>query len=118
MRSLRKFANVYLHRAPVDGRKMINGLAAIVEGEMGKSPMDGSLFVFTSRRRNTIRLLYWDKSGFALWTKKLEEERFRWPSKMAAETIELSTEQLCFLLDGYDIARMKPHATLAYASAS
>jgi len=118
MKSLRKFSHVYLHRAPVDGRKMINGLAAIVEGEMGKSAMDGSLFVFTGRRRDTVRLLYWDRSGFALWTKKLEEERFRWPLKMAADTIELTTEQLSFLLDGYDIARMKPHQTLSYASAS
>ena len=118
MKSLRKFTNVYLHRAPVDGRKMINGLAAVVEGEMGKSPMDDSLFVFTSRRRHTIRLLYWDKSGFALWTKKLENERFRWPSKMTGDTITLTTEQLSFLLDGYDIVRMKPHATLSYASAS
>jgi len=118
MKSLRKFTTIYLHRTAVDGRKMINGLAAIVEGEMGKSPMDGSLFVFTSRRRHTIRLLYWDKTGFALWTKKLEADRFRWPSKMEGETIALSPQQLRFLLDGYDIARMKPHATLAYASAS
>jgi transposase len=97
---------------------MINGLVAIVEGEMVKNPMGGSLFVFTSRRRNTIRLLYWDKSGFALWTKKLETERFKWPAKMDGETIELSTQQLCFLLDGYDLARMKPHATLQFSVAS
>jgi transposase len=118
MKSLRRFRNVYLHNAPVDGRKMINGLVAIVESNMGKSPMGGSLFVFTSRRRSTIRLLYWDKSGFALWTKKLETERFKWPTKMVGDTIELSTQQLCFLLDGYDLARMKPHATLQYSAAS
>jgi transposase len=97
---------------------MINGLVAIVESEMGKSPMSGSLFVFTGRRHNTIRMLYWDKSGFALWTKKLETERFKWPTKMTGDTIELTTQQLCFLLDGYDIARMKPHTILQYGAAS
>lgn len=118
MKSIRKFTAIYLHRAPVDGRKMINGLAAIVEAEMGKSAMSGDLFVFTGRRRDTLRLLYWDRSGFALWTKRLETERFRWPAKMTGETITLTPQQLTFLLDGYDIARMKPHATLAFQSAS
>jgi transposase len=118
MKSLRKFTAVYLHRMPVDGRKMINGLAAIVESEMGHSPMSGSLFVFTGRRRDTIRLLYWDRTGFALWTKKLETEKFRWPLKMEGDTITLTYQQLAFLLDGYDIARMRPHATLSYAMAS
>src|SRR3989344_9333521 len=105
MRSLRKFDAIYLHRLPVDGRKMINGLASIVEAEMGKNPTAGGLFVFTSRRRDTIRLLYWDLSGFALWTKKLETEKFRWPMKMAEDTIPLQPQQLGFLLDGYDIMR-------------
>jgi transposase len=118
MKSLRKFSAIYLHRAPVDGRKQINGLAALVEAEMGKSPMSGALFVFAGRRRDTMRLLYWDRTGFALWTKKLETEKFRWPAKMAGETIELTSQQLAFLLDGYDIARMRPHATLSYAAAS
>lgn len=118
MKSLRKFSEIYLHRAPVDGRKMINGLAAIVEVEMGQSPMQGGLFVFTSRRRDTIRLLYWDRTGFALWTKRLETERFRWPLKMVEDKIALTTQQLEFLLDGYDIARMRPHATLSFAAVS
>lgn len=118
MKSLRKFNAIYLHRAPVDGRKMINGLAAIVETEMGHSPMQGGLFVFTSRRRDTIRLLYWDRSGFALWIKKLEAERFRWPLKMTEDKISLTTQQLEFLLDGYDIARMRPHASLTFSAVS
>lgn len=118
MKSLRKFKSILLHRAPVDGRKLINGLAAIVEAEMGQSAKVGSLFVFTARRRDTVRLLYWDRTGFALWIKKLETEKFRWPLKMEGETIELTSQQLSFLLDGYDIQRMKPHATLAYQAVS
>lgn len=118
MKSLRKFDRIFLHRSTVDGRKMINGLAALVEAEMGKNPIEGGLFVFTSRRRDTIRLLYWDRTGFALWIKRLESEKFRWPLKMTDDTITLTSQQLAFLLDGYDIMRMRPHAELTYTQAS
>ena len=118
MKAIHGFVAILLHRMPVDGRKQINGLASIVESEMGQSPFGGALFVFTTRRRDFIKLLYWDKTGFALWVKRLEEEKFRWPLKMADDVITLTTQQLDWLLDGYDIMRMKPHAMLAYSSVS
>lgn len=118
MKSMHDFGAIFLHKVPVDGRKQINGLAAIVESEMGHSPFGGALFVFTTRRRDFVKLLYWDKTGFALWIKRLEEERFRWPLKMDGEVLTLTTEQLSWLLDGIDIARMRPHATLAYSAVS
>jgi|SRR6476469_6233954 len=114
MKSIHDFGSIFLHKAPVDGRKQINGLAAIVESEMEHSPFDGTLFAFTTRRRDFVKLLYWNKSGFALWMHRLEKEKFRWPLKMEGETIVLSSQQLSWLLDGYDIMRMKPHSTLAY----
>jgi transposase len=118
MKSIHEFNCTYLHKAPVDGRKMINGLAAIVQSEMGTSPFGGGLFAFTSRRRDMIKLLYWDKSGFALWMKRLEKEKFRWPFKMDGDVVTLSSQQLAWLLDGIDITRMKPHATLGYLAVS
>lgn len=118
MRSVRDFGEIHLHKAPVDGRKQINGLAQIVQGAMGKSPFGGALYVFTTRRRDYVKLLYWNKSGFALWVYRLEEEKFRWPAKMDGDVIELSTQQLEGLLHGYDITPMKPHATLAYSAVS
>lgn len=118
MKSLHDFGAVFLHKAPVDGRKQINGLAAIVESAMEHSPFSGSLFAFTTRRRDFIKLLYWDKTGFALWVKRLEEERFRWPLKMDGDVVTLTTEQLAWLLGGIDIMRMKPHAVLAYSAVS
>jgi transposase len=118
MRSVRDFGEIHLHKAPVDGRKQINGLAQIVQGAMGKSPFGGALFVFTTRRRDYVKLLYWNRSGFALWVHRLEEEKFRWPAKMDGDVIELSVEQLEGLLQGYDITPMKPHATLAYSAVS
>lgn len=118
MRSVRDFGEIFLHKAPVDGRKQINGLAQIVQGAMQRSPFDGALFVFTTRRRDYVKLLYWNKSGFALWLTRLEEERFRWPSKMDGDVITLTPQQLEWLLEGYDLMRMKPHAKLAYSAVS
>jgi len=105
---------VYLHRDPVDFRKSINGLSIIVEAEMALSPLSGALFVFCNKKRDKLKLLYWDKSGFALWYKRLEQEKFKWPRKMSEATIELDEIQLHWLLDGYDITKMKPHVVLNY----
>ncbi len=66
---------VHLHREPVDFRKSINGLSIIVESEMALSPLSGALFVFCNKKRDKLKLLYWDKTGFALWYKRLEQEK-------------------------------------------
>ena len=118
MKSIHDFGSIFLHKATVDGRKQINGLAAIVESAMGQSPFGGGLFVFTTRRRDYVKLLYWNRSGFALWMHRLEEEKFRWPTKMDGDVIALTSQQLEWLIEGYDIMRMKPHATLAYSAVS
>jgi transposase len=101
---------VYLHRQPVDFRKSINGLAQVVEQAMGRSPMERALFVFGPRSRNKVKVLYWDLTGFCLWTKRLEKDRFAWPRSTDEAVLHLSVEQLDWLLRGFDILRMKPHA--------
>lgn len=118
MKSLRAFGQIFVHKAPVDGRKQINGLAAIVQGTMVKNPFDGALFAFTTRRRDYLKLLYWNKSGFALWVMRLEKEKFHWPSQLDGDVVTLVPSQLELLLEGYDIMRMTPHATLAYSAIS
>jgi transposase len=118
MRSIHEFNEIFLHRAPVDGRKAINGLAAIVQAGMNSLPFGGGLFVFTNRRRDVVRILYWDRSGYALWMKRLEEEKFQWPIKSKESVIVLSSMQLAWLLDGLDITRMKPHQTLSFSAVS
>lgn len=110
----REVMAVYLHREPVDFRKSINGLSAIVEGAMGLSPLSGALFVFCNQKRDKVKILYWDKSGFALWYKRLEKEKFKWPRRFSEAIITLREDRLHWLLQGYDIARMQPHATLHY----
>jgi len=99
---------VYLHRAPVDFRKSINGLSIIVESDMNLSALNGTLFVFCNKKRDKLKLLYWDKTGFALWYKRLEKEKFKWPRKLSKSTIELSESQLHWLLEGYDITKHTP----------
>jgi transposase len=114
MKALADFDSVYLHRDPIDFRKAINGLSVIVEQQMQLSPLSGALFVFCNKRRDKLKILYWDNTGFCLWYKRLEKDKFKWPKKHRAATIELSTEQMDWLLRGFDIAQLKPHQLLAF----
>ena len=107
---------VYLHREPVDFRKAINRLALIVEREMQLSPLSGAVYVFCNRRRDKLKILYWDRSGFCLWVKRLEEERFKWPKGWDTEVIALEEQQFHGLLSGYDITRMQGHKALHYTT--
>ena len=106
--------SVYLHRLPVDFRKAINGLSLIVQDEMQLDAYSESLFVFINKSRNRIKLLYWEKNGFCLWQKRLEKNKFAWPLKHEGERVSLNTQELNWLLDGFDIWRMPPHERLFY----
>jgi len=67
---------VYLHERPVDMRKSFTGLYALVKHVLGEDPLSGSLFVFINRRGNYLKLIYWDRTGFCLWAKRLERGVF------------------------------------------
>ena len=69
--------NIFLYRKPVDFRKQINGLAAIVECQLEHNVFDGGLYVFTNRQHNKIKCLMWEDNGFVLYYKALAEERFK-----------------------------------------
>lgn len=109
---------VYLHRQPVDFRKSINGLSALVTEGMGMSPFGSGLFVFGARRRDRIKVLYWDQTGFCLWYKRLEKDRFHWPRTADEDVITLTQEQFDWLLRGFDILKMKPHIPQKYEDES
>lgn len=109
---------VYLHRQPVDFRKSINGLSALVEQAMGMSPFRPALFVFGARSRDKIKVLYWDQTGFCLWYKRLEKDRFQWPRAAVDDVITLDAEQFDWLLRGLDILKMKPHSAQKYGDKS
>jgi len=116
MRPSNDLPEVYLCREPVDFRKGSNGLAILVEQALDHDPFSEKLFVFCNRRRNRVKILYWERSGFCLWQKRLEKARFHWPRKANGEVVTLTSQQLNWLLDGYDITRMKPHEKLRYTS--
>lgn len=116
MRPVNNLPAVYLCRDSVDFRKGINGLSVLVEDTLCLDPFSEYLFVFCNRRRNRVKILYWERSGFCLWQKRLEKARFHWPRKNSEEIVTLTSQQLNWLLDGYDIMRMKPHEELDFTS--
>ncbi len=106
---------VYLHRAPVDFRLNINGLATLVQQALGLDPFAASVYVFSNRRRDRVKILGWDRNGFWLLLKRLEEDRFIWSSETAAPT--LTVEQLHWLLEGIDIGVVQRHPRRMYQHA-
>lgn len=108
---------VYLHRDPVDFRYGMNSLSILVEQSMQLSPMDGSLYIFGNRRRDRIKLLGWDGSGFWLLMKRLEASRFIWPDNKT-EVVTMTSDVLHALLDGDDITAIRRHAKQEYLRVS
>ena len=74
---------------------------------MQSSPFDSADFVFANKCKDKMKVLYWDNTGFCLWYKRLEKAKFKWPKKHAHEIIELSHEQMNWLLRGFDTASFK-----------
>lgn len=107
---------VYLCREPVDFRKAINGLSILVEQTLGLDPFASRLYVFRNRKRDRIKVLHWERNGFVLWQKRLEQDRFPWPEAATQDVVTLTGRELNWLLDGIDFFRMRPHATLSYSS--
>ena len=114
MIQLSDLTDIYLHRDVVDFRKSINGLSLIVEDQMKLSPFNGALFIFCNRSRDKLKALYWDQTGFCLWYKRLEKDKFKWPRKSKSFTVELSEQQWNWLLSGLDISKMQTHQPLSY----
>ena len=106
---------VYLHRAPVDMRRQIDGLSLLAKEVMHLDPLSGALFVFINRRRDKLKCLTWERNGFVIWYKRLERHRFHWPRQREETVLTLTGEQLNWLLDGYDVWQMKPHKALHFS---
>lgn len=99
---------VYLCTSTTDMRKGFDTLAALVRDGLGCDPLSGDLFLFVGRRRDRIKLLYWDRDGFALWYKRLERGTFRLPvAEPGAASIELRASELAMLLEGIDLRSLK-----------
>lgn len=114
MKTFSDIGAVYLHRDPVDFRKAIDGLSLIVDQSMGLPVFEGALFVFCNRGKDKLKVLYWDHSGFCLWYKRLEKEKFQWPKQDQQEVISLSEEEFNWLLRGFNLRQMNAHKTLIF----
>ena len=95
-------------------RKAINGLVALVEGEMELNPFSALLFVFCNRKRTLVKMVRRKGDGFVLWMKRLEKHRFKWPLNLETDILELNAQQVNWLFDGYDLTLMQRHATLPH----
>jgi transposase len=91
---------------PVDFRKGMDGLGALVRESLGCEPFSGVIYVFRSKRADRLKLLLWDGSGLVLVAKRLEQGGFRWPT-VGERVMRLSASQLSALLDGLDWTRVR-----------
>jgi len=96
-------AVVYLCIAPTDLRKQATSLALIVEQSFHRNIFEAALYVFSNARRDRIRILYWERNGLVLWSKRLEQQRFIWPRMSDGDTVSMSGAELNQLLDGFDV---------------
>lgn len=118
MKAATQFQKVFIHRDYVDMRKSINGLSQIVELASMGNLMEPHLFVFSGKSRSVIKILYFDRSGFCLWQKRLEQDKFPWPKKSLDVVVTITPDQLSWLLDGYDVFKLKPFEELTYSRVS
>lgn len=99
-------AQVHLAIQPVDFRKSFDSLAALTQTVLKLDPLSGQLFVFHNKKRDRIKILYWQYNGFCLWYKRLEAGKYRFP-KVDQETISITREELGLLLEGIDVSKIK-----------
>lgn len=113
MKDISFFKRIYLATQPVDFRKQAHGLAIIVSHTFEMDALsEKSLFVFTNKRKTAVKLLYWDLTGYALWWKSLEKDKFSWPEASGLKTLDLQAKDLKWLLEGVDLSSVKKHERL------
>ncbi|MGO9273307.1 MAG: IS66 family insertion sequence element accessory protein TnpB [Terriglobia bacterium] len=105
MISLPSSVRVFLHAPPTDLRKGFDALCGLVTTAFGQDPTSGHLFLFVNRRRDRMKILYWDRDGLAIWYKRLENPgTFQIPTTAAkAASIEMTPTQLALILSGIDL---------------
>jgi transposase len=105
---------VYLCREAVDMRKSINGLSILIEQGLERDLFAAALFVFCNRSRDKIKILYWERTGFVLWYKRLEKHRFAWSLPGDQDVLALTGRELNWLLDGIDVFAIRPHEAISF----
>jgi transposase len=96
---------ILAYREPVDMRKSFDGLLAVVKGVLSEDPLSGTLFVFFNRRGNHLKLIAWDRTGFCLFAKRLEQGKFRLPTDEERQDLDARAFEL--ILDGIVLGRRR-----------
>jgi len=96
---------VFVHLGPTDMRRSLDGLAAMTREIIRQDPLSGHLFVFFNRRRDRVKILFWDRSGLCLWYKRLEVGVFKLPiaSGPYVHSVEMESAELSLILEGIDL---------------
>ncbi|MFP4500186.1 MAG: IS66 family insertion sequence element accessory protein TnpB [Candidatus Hydrogenedentota bacterium] len=103
MLSLPPSVRIFVCLQPADMRRSFDGLSAMVSQVLMEDPQSGHLFVFRNRRGDRMKILYWDRDGFALWYKRLEKGTFRFPSVLFGDKLEWTPAELALVLEGIDV---------------
>jgi transposase len=109
MLTLHPSVRIFVCTAPADMRRGFDGLAQMAQDIVRQDPLSGHLFVFLNRRRDRVKVLYWDRDGYAVWAKRLEAGTFRLPQATGPQ-IEVRPAELAMLLGGIDPAGSRRRA--------
>ena len=104
MLTLSPAVRIYLATGATDLRRSIDGLSALVRDRFTLDPLSGHLFLFRNRRGDRLKILGWDRSGFWILYKRLEEGTFAWPTEEEDAPVEMRHHDLLLLLSGVDLA--------------
>ena len=120
MLSLSPAVKIFLYGQPADLRRGYDGLAAIAEQAMKEDPLSGSLFIFVNKRGNRIKLLYWDRDGYAIWMKRLERGSFELPASSDSDSpcVKITASQLSLILEGIELSSVRRRRRFQLRSAS
>ena len=96
---------IFVSTQPTDMRRSFDGLAMITRENMGQDPLSGHLFVFFNRRGDRVKIIFWDRSGFCIWYKRLEQGVFRLPQSIVnTPNPEVEVTDLSLILEGIDLS--------------
>ncbi len=116
MLKLREGVKIHVGLEAVDMRKSIDGLSALVVDEFSIKPTCGHIFLFFNKAKDKVKILFWDRNGFALYYKRLEKHRFCVPKDLDESRIEITEAQLFGLLAGLDFMLMGEFSEINYSN--
>jgi len=111
---------VWLYTEPTDMRKSFAGLSAMVKEKLSENPLSGQIFVFINRKGNYLKALYFDRSGYALWAKRLEQGQFHYRrdrDSCTSHKMSLNVTELKLILEGIDVSSARHYKRYQHRSA-